>query len=272
MSTISQITAHVAEECGMPLKSSTPKKQHCSPPQSSSIDDFNTSFKWSLIEVMDMDGCGEQCVRDIHHLSEHSVLVSHSLFSTKTNAEQTMWMIHYFESHIPFDVQGKRDMKKILFFIQGKQVCQQAWIKVHGISQSRFYHLRNDFEVDGGAKRLSQTEHPRQPKTLKTIAWMTQYFDKIGDKRPDKHGIYLPTCLTVKKIYNIMVEDLFNCDEAAAICYSSFCTIFKSDFKNVTIPKVSFILHCRCGAQYISGMNIFCALKLCCYKFSYFSA
>ena len=169
-------------------------------------------------------------------------MISNDLFQSKTTLDQTQWILNYFQSHCPLDTQGKRDIKKISFFIQGKQVCQNAWMKIHGISQSRFYRLRSDFETDGGAKHfLPTTDHPRQAKTLQTIAWMKQYFDRIGDKRPDKHGIFLPTCLTVKKLYNIMVEELFSNDEEAAICYSNFCTIFKSDFKNVTIPKVSII-------------------------------
>jgi len=68
---------------------------------------------------------------------------------------------------------------------------------------------------------------------------MTDYFDKIGDKRPDKHGIYIPSCLTINKMFNIMVEDLFNNDKSKSICYSTFSYLFKSEFKHVTIPKVS---------------------------------
>ena len=36
---------------------------------------------------------------------------------------------------------------------------------------------------------------------------MEQYFEKIGDKRPDMDGIYLPSCLTVQSIYQSMVND-----------------------------------------------------------------
>jgi hypothetical protein len=46
---------------------------------------------------------------------------------------------------------------------------------------------------------------------MKTIEWMRSYFDRVGDKRPDKDGIYLPTCLTERLIYNLMIKDLRWC-------------------------------------------------------------
>jgi len=191
------------------------------------------------MEILQLNGCGPQCVTSVRDLSEHNILISHNLFSSKSKSDQAKWILNYFESHASIGSNGKRDVKGISYFIQGRKVCQQAWIKVHGISQSRFYRLRGDFEKDGGAKYFIETESSRQPKTLQTLAWMTDYFNKIGDKRPDKHGIYIPSCLTVKKMYNIMMEDLFNNDKSKAIHYSTFCDLFKSDFKHVTIPKVS---------------------------------
>ena len=193
------------------------------------------------MDVMTMNGCEDNCVRNTHELSEHSVLIAHSLFASKNNREQLSWILQYFESHCCFDSKGKRDVKKMAYFVQGRTVCQQAWIKILGISQTRFYRLRKDFEEDGGAKHYLIPEHLRLPKTLQTIGWMKNYFEKIGDKRPDKHGIYLPTCLTVKQIFNIMVDDLFNGDTSHAICYSNFCGLFSKDFKHVTIPKVSIV-------------------------------
>ena len=71
---------------------------------------------------------------------------------------------------------------------------------------------------------------------------MTSFFDRIGDKRPDKDGIYLPTCLTEKAIYDRMIEELCKGDREKAVCFSQFNKLFRTEFPNVTIPKVS-ILH-----------------------------
>ena len=74
---------------------------------------------------------------------------------------------------------------------------------------------------------------------MEAVAWMENYFDRIGDKRPDKDGIYLPTCLTKRKIFEIMTEELYQGNEEKAICFSQFNKLFKTDFRRVTIPKVS---------------------------------
>ena len=73
---------------------------------------------------------------------------------------------------------------------------------------------------------------------MQTISWMQNYFERIGDKRPDKDGIYLPTCLTEKMIYANM-SDEFNSEDI--ICFSQFNKLFRNNFSHVSIPKVSQI-------------------------------
>ena len=106
---------------------------------------------------------------------------------------------------------------------------------------SRYYRLRSDFLENGGAiTQLQVTKRSRSlsPKTMKAVAWMEHYFNRIGDKCPDKDGIYLPTCLVEKKIYEIMVDELFKGDESKSVCFSQFNKLYRVEFKNVTIPKV----------------------------------
>ena len=76
---------------------------------------------------------------------------------------------------------------------------------------------------------------------MEAIAWMKQYFERIGDKRPDKDGIYLPTCLTERKIYEVMAEELCHSEESKLISFSQFNKLYRSEFKNVSIPKVSYM-------------------------------
>ena len=80
-----------------------------------------------------------------------------------------------------------------------------------------------------------QAEKPTsQSQSQLPIAWMDQYFQCIGDKWPDKEGIFLPACLTEKKMFEITVEELYQGNELLAISYSTFCDIlYRVDFKNV---------------------------------------
>lgn len=151
---------------------------------------------WRLSSVLNLDGCTRNCAITAHMLNEHSILSAHSQFSNKSLQEQNVWVIEYFKSHCPFDVNGVRDFKSLEYTIHGRQVCLNIWLEVLSISHSRYYRLRADFVDNGGISLLPSQQKSPCVKTSKAVAWMKQYFERIGDKRPDKEGIYLPTCLT----------------------------------------------------------------------------
>ena len=64
---------------------------------------------------------------------------------------------------------------------------------------------------------------------MSAVAWMQSYFNRDGDKCPDKEAVYLPSCLSGKAIYNLMAEDLGSehCVSHNSINFSeAICTIF----------------------------------------------
>lgn len=144
------------------------------------------SHKWTLGSVLALNGCGENCALKIHLLNEHSILSAHHQFLNKTTQEQNNWIIEYFNSNCPCDPSGTRDIRNVEYTIHGRKVCLGVWLQVLSLSLSRFYRLRAGFvDNDGPVIPLSRQKSPCV-KTSKSIAWMKQYFDKIGDKRPDK--------------------------------------------------------------------------------------
>ena len=170
---------------------------------------------------------------EVHGLTEFDVLLAHSTFSTKSSSQQRQWLLDYFVSHCPNGKDATRDPKHMQYLISGRNVCQCL------ISVSRFYDIRKAF-LEG--KCLTEPENHSRSLTSKSlqciIAWMGNYFDRIGDKRPDANGIYLPTCLTVRMIYTIMVEEIFCGDSSSGVCFSQFNKLYRTHFQNVTIPKI----------------------------------
>ena len=195
--------------------------------------------KWDLFHVMELNGCCEHCTTKVHGMTEYDILMAHSAFTSMNNAEQRRWMYDYFTSHCPNDENGAKEPSRMQFFLCGKAVCQPLWLASLAMSTSRFYDLRKQFMEGSGppAKRKSRS---LASKSLKTISWMTSYFERIGDKRPDKEGIYLPTCLTEFAIYSRMVEEI---GDSEAVCFSQFNKIYRQHFSNVTIPKVTESVH-----------------------------
>ena len=198
-----------------------------------------TEDKWQLFSVMKLNGCAEACATNVHELSEFDILQAHARFCSKSShQEKRQWLFDYCATHCPLTNFGEKDPSKMTFVLSGREVCQPLWLATLSVSSSRFYEIRKEF-MSGGQSQLS-TKKGRSPstKTLQAIAWMTSYFERIGDKRPDKDGIYLPTCLTVKSMYGHMIESLYKDDEENAVCFSQFSNLYRTEFPNVSIPKV----------------------------------
>lgn len=180
-----------------------------------------------------------------HGLNEHDILAYHHSFDRKSPTEQNQWLIQYFGTHCPSNSEGGKDFKSMLYIVQGKKVCANLWQEVLCLSVARFYRLRRQF-LDFGDTTSAAKEKRRRalaPKTREAVAWMEHYFDRIGDKRPDKDAILLPTCLTERKIYQILVDELYHGDSSNTICFSQFNKIYRSCFTNVSIPKVHIALY-----------------------------
>ena len=121
-------------------------------------------------------------------------------------------------------------------------MCLPAWLAIIGISSSRFYEVRKEF-LSGKSTCIAHKKiRSISAKSCQAIAWLSSFFERIGDKCPDKDGILLPTCLTEKSIYSKMIEDLHKGDTEKAISFSQFNRLFRTEFSNVTIPKVNGLL------------------------------
>ena len=193
---------------------------------------------WQVFTVIEMDGCDDRCATRVHELTEFEIIQSHAGFSSKTSYQQRQWLFDYFASHCPLNEVGTKDPNNMSFVLCGKEVCQPVWLAAFSISQSRFYEVRKEF-LSGQSEAGERRSRSLSAKSQQAIAWMASYFDRVGDKRPDKEGIYLPSCLTERSIYNYMVETLYRGNEEEAVCFSQFNKLYRNHFPNVTIPKVS---------------------------------
>ena len=161
-------------------------------------------------------------------------MIAHALFTSKPQGQQRLWILEYFATHCPCTPDGKKDFKNLQYILCGRVVCQSLWLGALAISTSCFYNICKEFSTVGSGCQEKKRSLP--PKLLKCIEWMRSYFDRVGDKRPDKDGIYLPTCLTEKAINNLMSSDL---PDDRVVSFSQFKKLYRSHFHNVTIPKGS---------------------------------
>ena len=187
---------------------------------------------WNVFSVMRMNGCTAECAVQVHDVSEFEILQLHATFSTKSSQQQRQWLLDYFASNCPLNAAGEKEPGKITWFICGKEVCQSLWLATLSVSQSRFYEIRKNF-LGGQLQVQTRQFRSMSSKSQLAIAWMESYFDRIGDKRPDKERIYLPSCLTEKSIYSYMIEQLHKGNENEAVCFSQFNRLYREYFANV---------------------------------------
>lgn len=103
-----------------------------------------------------------------------------------------------------------------------------------------------DIAYDVRFIKLSNMLLSRDPPTLQAVAWMTNFFETVGDEMPNVREIHLEK--TEKKtIYEIMVNDRIG---EAPVSYSQFCRIWKTHFSHVKIRE--------CKA--VTGKCQFCAI------------
>ena len=96
--------------------------------------------------------------------------------------------------------------------------------------------------LSGTLTVASQKKTKRKTKTCIAKAWMKTAFTKMGDKMPDTIKIHLSCYLNYRVLYNYMVEDLKAVGDDP-VCYSQFCKLMETDFKEVSIPKVPELLY-----------------------------
>lgn len=190
-----------------------------------------TEEGWQLNPVMQLQGCQSRCASQAHGLSEYDVLVVHSAFVSKTPADKRAWVLEYFDNSCPNTPDGGKDIKQMQFILCG----QAVWQAVLSLTTSRFYDLRKGF-LDGERAEKYVRVRSLSSKSLEAVAWMRSYFDRVGDKLLDKDGIYLPTFLSEKSIYNIMVAN--HATRESPVCFSQFNKLYRNHFPNVTISKV----------------------------------
>ena len=180
------------------------------------------SIGWQLSKVLELNGCQPRCAVYIHGLTEYDdVLLAHSIFSSKSVSGQREWLLEYFSTHCPIQ-NGEKDLKGMKYLVSGRSVCQQLWQATMCTSTSRFYEVRKDF-MSGVGSKLKKKGKQIASKSMRTIEWMRSYFERVGDKRPDKDGIYLPYCLTESAIYSIMIADV---PESSVVCFSQCNKLF----------------------------------------------
>ena len=164
--------------------------------------EYSLSNCFNPFDVLKIDGCGKQCCYFIHNVTALDILGYHSYFNQMSTLAKQRWLLDYLNTH-SFTISNNE--VEISFFVSGKKVCQAIWISTIGISLSNFYKIRKKF-LSGSVNILTKCQRSPLQKTTEAIAWMSNYFDLVGDHLPHRMIVHLPSSLSKVNIYHRMVS------------------------------------------------------------------
>ena len=197
------------------------------------------------------------------NLHEENACCSHNCLSSFTASEQ-LDCLNFFRSMTisdqnqflisSFQLMSNTGSSHIQHVIKGKAICRKAYIKMLKISEKRYQRNLKLFQTDPTVKYTRKEVSRRDSvKVSEAKAWMTRYFNRIGDSMPHMDQVHLPYGLTKRDVYYMMKGQLLEQGIDMVISLSHFYTVWDTSFKNVVIPKVSIILWHKNG-EIMHGM------------------
>lgn len=84
-----------------------------------------SQHSWSLSKIMKLNGCQENCTREVHMLGEYDILRAYSNFAAKSSLEQRKWLFDYFTTNCPNGLCG--EIEPNLSFAEKMFVSQFGW-------------------------------------------------------------------------------------------------------------------------------------------------
>ena len=177
------------------------------------------------------DCCPHKCLK---YLSFAETEHAKSSFDAKATHEQNQYLLDYI--HISSG-------SECTFCIEGKKVCQNALCSILGVSSKRYKKLYRDSK-NGVVITTSKCTVMRESsmKYHEAVAWMSRFFNSVGDRMPHLNQIHLPHFLTRQDVYKRMVKELHEDLNMEVICLSHFYRIWRKKFRHVVIPAVSSIM------------------------------
>lgn len=163
---------------------------------------------------------------------EHTLEETRAMFQSRNQAEQRQFIL----DSLAISACGPNTAHSI----GGISVCTKAFISALGTSRKRYAKISSQFLARSHGSLRKPHVRTVAEKSSVAIAWMKNYFERIGDKMPHTAHIHLPKFLTKRDVYHIMCKELKKegFDKECVISQSHFYSTWHESFQNVIIPQV----------------------------------
>jgi len=146
------------------------------------------------------------CIKCCYQLCLSNLTVSEvdnalQYFNSKSIADQNQFLLDSFRV-----ISNQETTQHI---ICGKRVCKEAYIRILQISGKRYDRILEVFKSNPTVKmRRKPVIRLESTKVLEAKAWLTRYFNRIGDSMPHMNQVHLPHGLTKRDVHYMMKSQL----------------------------------------------------------------
>ena len=166
-----------------------------------------------------------------------------------TYASQRQYILNWFERNQPTTAE-------FTFSISGYQVCWNAFVKVLGITERRFFELKKDFLMGRrSAEHGSFFTSRACPQTEAAKRFLLKYFSENCDYMPNSHVWHLTSSSRKVEVYEEFRETMQATGQPSC-SQSLFRRIWNTDFSHVKIPKVHTLFTYKFVIQIVSKLAI----------------
>lgn len=177
--------------------------------------------------------CHDQCCSQncMSNFTESEMEDSWHFFQSKTVSDQNQFLMSSFQL-----MSGDSSIQHI---VSGKVVCRKAYMQIFKISDKRYKQNFKIFQQNPTVKVTRKSVSRKDSmKVSEAKAWMTRYFNRIGDSMPHMDQIHLPHGLTKRDVYYMMKGQLLEQGLETVMSLSHFYSIWETSFNKVLIPEV----------------------------------
>ena len=161
-------------------------------------------------------------------------------FANKARIEQRQYLLDIVSAS------AKRTQSGVIidgYALCGIKVCKKAFLEILGISHKRLRIVTRLLNAGATSARATTSISKKRKQTQRmqdARSWLSSYVKRIGDRMPHTEQIHLPSFLTKKSVYEMMVIE-FNGQgmmEEDVLSMSHFYTLWATEFSHCVIPKV----------------------------------
>ena len=194
------------------------------------------------VSILGSNCCHVRCLASFNLFEIEGFQTS---FKNRTRTDQQQFILDAIAVTVSKDRIKASSIFQHYLTLGGKRVCIAAFNRILGISRKRFNKVKELYSQGVTCATVRCYHRRKSIKFSTAVAWMDHYFNRIGDKMPHVEQIHLPHFLSKKTVYELMVQQLQDegISQEDIVSKPHFYSIWKENFHNCIIPKVSLIAY-----------------------------